>query len=443
MKSAAAAAEDGAKARAAAARANEADAQAQADARQARAAADQAFKDVAAARTAATQAEAEAQRARGAATDAENQAAAAKSAATLAEKEAVTAQAAATRAENDAADAVKLAASAEEHARSAETAAKNAASHAAEADAAAKRAEEYQREQERKERAEAARTKEKSDGTPLDPEDGERKALEAAGITVEQYEAALALAGEGLLDYLLENGAELLVEMVAGDIIARVEDPDIPTCLWAIVTALPIGKAAKIAGSIPKISKAIWGIGAFLDKSAKARKLVDKSEEILDAAWKKLPACVTDKKKKSASVARSSALITAPAGAFHAFARSGGGHDPDGVGLKREEFIAKLIGGTVAKDEKGQDIKIVMPNVGSSGLDVIGPNGEYVYVGGGTKAGNPSKFGQALKVNKYAADQAGVKAIYYLADNTPESAIKQAKKAFGEENVHIFTLPSC
>ncbi|MFZ4271896.1 hypothetical protein ACOZFM_04190 [Streptomyces arboris] len=209
----------------------------------------------------------------------------------------------------------------------------------------------------------------------------------------------------------------------------------------ASITALPIGKAAKIAGSIPKISKAIWGIGAFLDKSAKARKLVDKSEEILDAAWKKLPACVTDKKKKSASVERSSALI--PAGAFHAFARSGGGHDSDGVGLKREEFIAKLIGGTVAKDDKGQDIKIVMPNVGSSGLDVIGPNGEYVFVGGGAKAGKPSKFGQALKVNKYAADQAGVKAIYYLADNTPESAIKQAKKAFGEENVHIFTLPSC
>ncbi|MET7870395.1 hypothetical protein [Streptomyces cyaneofuscatus] len=398
-----------------------------------------------AARTAATQAEAEAQRARGAATDAENQAAAANSAATLAEKEAAKAQTAATRAEKDAADAVKLAASAEEHARSAETAAKNAATHAAEADAAAKRAEEYQREQERKERAEAARTKEKSDGTPLDPEDGERKALEAAGITVEQYEAALALAGEDLLDYLLENGAELLVEMVAGDIIACVEDPDIPTCLWAIVTALPIGKAAKIAGSIPKISKAIWGIGAFLDKSAKARKLVDKSEEILDAAWKKLPACVTDKKKKSSSAARSSALISAPAaaGAFLAFARAGGGHDSDGLGLKREEFIAKLIGGTVAKDDKGQDIKIVMPNVGSSGLDVIGPNGEYVFVGGGAKAGKPSKFGQALKVNKYAADQVGVKAIYYLADNTPESAIKQAKKAFGEENVHIFTLPSC
>lgn len=120
-----------------------------------------------------------------------------------------------------------------------------------------------------------------------------------------------------------------------------------------------------------------------------------------------------------------------------------GGRAAGGIGLRREEYIAKLVGGTVAKDDKGQDIKIVMPNVGSSGLDVIGPNGEYIYVGGGAKAKDPSKFGKALKINKYAADEAGVKAIYYLADNTPESAIKQAKKVFGDENVHIFTLPSC
>ncbi|MFD3613273.1 hypothetical protein ACFWXA_35510 [Streptomyces atroolivaceus] len=84
-----------------------------------------------------------------------------------------------------------------------------------------------------------------------------------------------------------------------------------------------------------------------------------------------------------------------------------------------------------------------MPNVGASGLDVYGPNGEYIFVGGAAKAKNPADFGQRLKISKYAADQAGVKAIYYLADNTPESAVKQAKKAFGEENVHIFALPSC
>ncbi|MFK8851071.1 hypothetical protein [Streptomyces sp. Ac-502] len=239
----------------------------------------------------------------------------------------------------------------------------------------------------------------------------------------------------------MDNGAEILVELAAEEIKECWDDPDIPSCLWAIVNNLPWSKAAKLVGKLPKIGKAIWGINGFLDKSAKAKKLVDKSEDVLDKAWKKLPACVKDK-KKSPSLARSSA--SSVSGAHCSFALpSGGGHDTGGVGLKREEFIAKLVGGKVAKDANGQDIKIEMPNVGSSGLDVIGPNGEYIYVGGGAKAKNPAKFGSALKINKYAADQAGVKAIYYLADNTPESAIKQAKKVFGDENVHIFTLPSC
>lgn len=114
--------------------------------------------------------------------------------------------------------------------------------------------------------------------------------------------------------------------------------------------------------------------------------------------------------------------------------------DANDVGLSREEYIARLIGGEVAKGPDGQDIRIHMPNVGSSGLDVRGPNGEYVFVGGAAKAKNPAKFGQALKVAKYAADQAGVSAIYYLDEGTPESAIKQAQKVFGAENVHTFSM---
>ncbi|MER5891089.1 hypothetical protein ABT160_45370, partial [Streptomyces sp. NPDC001941] len=433
----------GASAREAAARANLADVQAQADAKVARQAANQAFADATAARYAATQAEAEAERARGAATQAENQAAAANSAATLAEKEAATAQGAATQAEKDAADAATLATSAETHAKSAEEAAKNAGTYAKEADDAAKRAEEYQREQERKAREEAAKNKEKS--ADVDFEDAESLALEAAGITPEQYEAALKLAESGLLDYLMENGAEILVELAAEDIMECIDDPDIITCVWAIVQNFPVAKAIKIGSKIPRIAKAVWGIKEFLDKSAKAKKVIDKADDIIESTYKKLPACMRPK-KKSAPLARSASFIpfaAVAAGRSPVVMAAGGGNDPDGVGLKREDYIAKLVGGVVAKDEKGQDIKIVMPGVGSSGLDVIGPNGEYIYVGGGAKAKNPAKFGSALKINKYAADQKGVKAIYYLADNTPESAIKQAKKVFGEENVHIFTLPSC
>ncbi|MEV6399411.1 hypothetical protein AB0M39_32265, partial [Streptomyces sp. NPDC051907] len=265
-----------------------------------------AFADAAAARTAATQAEAEAQRARTAATDAENQAAAADSAATLAEKEAATAQGAAQQAEKDAADAAKLAKSAEEHATSAETAAKNAGTYAKEADEAAKRAEEYQREQERKAREEAAREKEIDEGARLELGDLERKALAEAGISVEEYEAARALAEQNLLDYLLENGAELLVEFAAEDIKKCIDDPDIPTCLWAIVQNLPWAKAVKLVSKLPKIGKVIWGIGEFLDKSAKAKKLVTKAEKVIEDAYKKLPSCLTGGKPKPKSASRAS-----------------------------------------------------------------------------------------------------------------------------------------
>ncbi|MFJ2829955.1 hypothetical protein ACIPC1_20765 [Streptomyces sp. NPDC087263] len=125
-----------------------------------------------------------------------------------------------------------------------------------------------------------------------------------------------------------------------------------------------------------------------------------------------------------------------------AAARSARGAEAAALGLRREQHVAEMIGGVVAKDAKGQDIKITMPNVGSSGLDAIGPNAEYVLVGGGAKAKNPADFGRTLKINKYAADEAGVPAHYYLdASNMPESAIKQAQKMFGVENVHLFNMP--
>ncbi|MFE1559047.1 hypothetical protein ACFW6V_29185 [Streptomyces sp. NPDC058734] len=294
MAQAAQAADDGAKARAAATRANQADSQAQTDSQQARQAANDAYADATAARNAATQAEAEAERARTAATQADNEAAAAAGAATLAEKEATAAQTAATQAEKDATDAAKLATSAEEHAKSAETAAKNAGQHAREADDAAKRAEEYQREQQRKEREEAAKTKEKS-GPPITPDEAERKALQEASITPEEYQAARALAEKDLLDYLKENGAEILVELFAEDIKACMDDPDIPICIWAFIQNLGPAKVLKIASKLPRIAKAIAGINTFLDKVSGARKKIKKYEEALEKI-QAVASCLVDDK---------------------------------------------------------------------------------------------------------------------------------------------------
>ncbi|WP_078851461.1 polymorphic toxin-type HINT domain-containing protein [Streptomyces sp. NRRL S-237] len=298
MKSAAQAAEEGAKARAAAARANQADAQAQADAKLARTAANKAYADATAARNAAVQAEAEASRARGAAAEADNHAAAANSAASLAEQEASVAQGAAAQAEKDAADANKFAESAEGHAKSAEAAAKNANTYAKEADEAAKKAEEYEREQQRKARERAAKeVKEKGNYPNLNEE--EIAALKAAGISPEEYEKARQLANKDFLDFLVENGGQIIVDLLFEDIKNCITEGDFESCFWAVVGALPWGKALKLIKEMPAITKAVsrivTGLDDFLDASATAKKLIAKGEEALEK-FRRIPACMPGSK---------------------------------------------------------------------------------------------------------------------------------------------------
>ncbi|MGW2562422.1 Hint domain-containing protein [Streptomyces sp. NPDC001514] len=293
MKSAAQAAEEGAKARAAAARANQADAQAQADAKLARQAANQAYADATAARNAANQAEAEAARARGAAAEADSHAVAANSAASLAEHEASVAQGAATQAEKDAGDANKFAESAEGHAKSAEAAAKNASTYAHEADEAAKKAEEYQREQERKAREAAAKEAgTKTGASKLSKLD--EWALKKAGLSPEEYEKWRAFADKDLKDFLLEEGGEILVDLLFGDIKDCFSEPNIESCFWAVIGALPWGKALKIIKEMPAVAKAIsrvvGGIDDFLKNSTKAKKFISESEEALKK-FRKTPDC--------------------------------------------------------------------------------------------------------------------------------------------------------
>ncbi|MFF3432007.1 polymorphic toxin-type HINT domain-containing protein [Streptomyces sp. NPDC002602] len=303
MRSAAQAAEDGAKARTAAARANQADAQAQADAKLAREAANRAFADAMAARNAANQAEAEASRARGAAAEADSHAVAANSAANLAEHEASVAQGAAAQAEKDAADANKFAESADGHAKSAEAAAKNANTYAKEADEAAKKAEEYELEQQRKAREAAAKeVKEGKEGGDQHPKltDEEIAALKAAGITPEQWAMARQLDKKSFLDFLVENGGQIIVDLLFEDIEKCFEKPNFEDCFWAAVGALPWGKALKIIKEMPAIAKAlkriVTGLNDFLDKSAEAKKLLAKGEEVLEKLRKKNPPCVPGKK---------------------------------------------------------------------------------------------------------------------------------------------------
>lgn len=70
-------------------------------------------------------------------------------------------------------------------------------------------------------------------------------------------------------------------------------------------------------------------------------------------------------------------------------------------------------GGRVAKGADGQDMGVQALGHGRTGLDVLGPGGEYIFVGGPAKAANVSKFGTQLKNARAAADRVGAYATWW------------------------------
>ncbi|MCD9900968.1 hypothetical protein LUR56_15130 [Streptomyces sp. MT29] len=139
---------------------------------------------------------------------------------------------------------------------------------------------EAERERQRKELAEAAKPRPST--APAPTEDAQSQALKEAGLSPEEYQELVDLSGQDLLDYLKENGAEILVELFAEDIMECIDDPDIGTCIWAIVQNAGPVKLVKIGSKLPRIGKAIVGIKTFLDKTAAARKKLEKYEEALE-----------------------------------------------------------------------------------------------------------------------------------------------------------------
>jgi YD repeat-containing protein len=120
-------------------------------------------------------------------------------------------------------------------------------------------------------------------------------------------------------------------------------------------------------------------------------------------------------------------------GAIH----SGLGVISNKIGTSREEYVAELVGGTLAKDSKGQDIKVSVEG-GSTGLDVFGRSGEYYQVGGSAKGLDIQKFQTKLSILKKAAQRDGVGYGIFLEKGTTDEVIKAAEKMLGKDNVHIF-----
>ncbi|MEU7151266.1 hypothetical protein AB0B15_25060 [Streptomyces sp. NPDC045456] len=236
------------------------------------------------------------------ATDAERDAASARSAADDAKKEATSADRTATQAENDA--------------TAAETSAKNADGAAKEADAAADRAE-----AEWRKRAEAERAQRVNAGSPdTGPDlshDEEAMLREICGQKcVDDFRAAKNLAAQDIIDWIKENGGQILLEVFGVDNVVKcVETHDIESCLWALVDVgsivLGVTKAPAVAKAIVRIAS---GIDKFFETTSKAKRTVERFRKTIDKAkkdgTKPKPPCLRSAGVSKMTASRFSAAVS-------------------------------------------------------------------------------------------------------------------------------------
>jgi hypothetical protein len=102
------------------------------------------------------------------------------------------------------------------------------------------------------------------------------------------------------------------------------------------------------------------------------------------------------------------------------------------IGAARAAKVAELTGGKVVSRP------VRVKGLGSTDIDVLGPNGEFIGVGGPAKAINLSKLGRQLQILKRAAEENNTCAKAYFEEGTPVEVINLAKKWLGEDNVVVF-----
>ncbi|MEQ0558616.1 nucleic acid/nucleotide deaminase domain-containing protein [Amycolatopsis sp. NEAU-NG30] len=250
----------------------------------------QAHDNAAKARQKANEASADAAIAGLAADAAEGQAAAARTAATKAETDAAAARAAATKAEGYAAEAAAAAERARVHAQNTSDAAQRARDAAVDAQHAADQAEADQRQREADHRqlenliasgCLPNLTIQDADLLNSDPE---------GRATLAEYRAAAAdcLNGKDLTDFLLEAGAEVLLEFIGVEDLKRcLGEGDVASCLWTVVNVvglvLPFVKGKAIVKAIGAV---IANIGKWVLRSERIEKLAAKVLSILNRLHK-------------------------------------------------------------------------------------------------------------------------------------------------------------
>ncbi|MDH6579854.1 LamG domain-containing protein [Kitasatospora sp. MAP5-34] len=244
------------------------DLRAQSDAFYATLAARDASADATAARSSATDAEQSAAGAHQAADSAAASAGTARATATTAGQDATAAEAAAATAQGDATQANQAATAAEEQARKDEQAAREAAM--------------------------ASGGTGVTGGAGADLTAGDEQVLLAqCGQTcVDQYRQARADASKDVLDWVKENGGQILLDVLGiTDAKKCFTQGDVESCLWTVVN---VGSLVVLVGKGPALTKAIirisTGIAKFFEESEAAVRILNQLRKIVERA-KDVPAC--------------------------------------------------------------------------------------------------------------------------------------------------------
>ena len=104
------------------------------------------------------------------------------------------------------------------------------------------------------------------------------------------------------------------------------------------------------------------------------------------------------------------------------------------LGKERELKVAEISGGKISNEK-------IITGRGHTDVDVIGPNGELIGVGGPAKSNKLSNLGGEIAKLKEEAAKRGVIVQYYITDSTPRSVYEFLAKRLGVENVFIFKEP--
>jgi hypothetical protein len=130
------------------------------------------------------------------------------------------------------------------------------------------------------------------------------------------------------------------------------------------------------------------------------------------------------------------------------------GEMKDVKGFQNEKAVAELVGGSLARDNraasisergalKDTEIRYTLPNGqgGVAKVDVLGPRGELIQVGGPAKGENlPKTIGDLTHLQRAAASL-GVNAEAYFTRDTPQAVLNAAGEVLGNDHVHTFDRP--